>query len=387
MKIQVIKCIITLKLYFCFQENQYNKMEKADILELTVKHLKNMMSQQKRPTSRYSTRSPDLSSHDAPMQNSNDHIQNYTAGFIHCASEVKHYMEKTATVQQDIKNHLSNHLNARLQDMPKSDRVQSPPPKVNSYVQILPKETVIVGSKNEPALSSPLSPSQGVQCVQSLPILNGQTFVLTNPIQGLHSPTYQPMIQLTQPLVTYIPQQQVINNNNVSPKTAQTVQSDPVVESSSSVVPRCKQNNDISSVHTNPNVRRRSESDGVPTAYNRQALSHVNNKNAEMATKQITSRSHTSVSNQCTPGDLLNLNVLNREDSPRDFNINKRYLSSSLMLQCDEESGHHVEMNTTDNHRMHYAPSVPGSEQYASHYNNNRMLANASRERNMWRPW
>ncbi|XP_059153216.1 protein hairy-like [Physella acuta] len=69
--------------------SQYSKLEKADILELTVKHLKNVQ--------RFQTNVPDA-------------ISKYRAGFNECASEVIKYLGESQGVNEEARTRILTHL-------------------------------------------------------------------------------------------------------------------------------------------------------------------------------------------------------------------------------------------------------------------------------------
>ncbi|KAL3861364.1 hypothetical protein ACJMK2_007400 [Sinanodonta woodiana] len=74
--------------------NQYSKLEKADILEMTVKHLRTIQRQQ----------ISSAISQDPTVANK------YRAGFNECANEVLRYLGSTQVVGDDIRTRLLNHL-------------------------------------------------------------------------------------------------------------------------------------------------------------------------------------------------------------------------------------------------------------------------------------
>lgn len=74
--------------------NQYSKLEKADILEMTVKHLRQLQRQQVTSSM----------SHDPTV------VTKYKAGFNECANEVVRYLGSVQGVDSDTRNRLMNHL-------------------------------------------------------------------------------------------------------------------------------------------------------------------------------------------------------------------------------------------------------------------------------------
>lgn len=74
--------------------NQYSKLEKADILEMTVKHLRQLQRQQ---VSQAMTCDPTV-------------VTKYKAGFNECANEVIRYLGSVQGVEDGTRNRLMNHL-------------------------------------------------------------------------------------------------------------------------------------------------------------------------------------------------------------------------------------------------------------------------------------
>ncbi|KAL4221751.1 hypothetical protein ACF0H5_020006 [Mactra antiquata] len=74
--------------------NQYSKLEKADILEMTVKHLRQLQRQQ---VSQAMTCDPTV-------------VTKYKAGFNECANEVVRYLSSVQGVETDTRHKLLNHL-------------------------------------------------------------------------------------------------------------------------------------------------------------------------------------------------------------------------------------------------------------------------------------
>ncbi|XP_067658907.1 transcription factor HES-1-A-like [Haliotis asinina] len=80
---------------------QYSKLEKADILELTVKHLRNVQRHQMA----------------AAMATSPDVITKYRAGFNECAGEVMRYLSSVPTIGDDMRTRVLSHLANCLQTL------------------------------------------------------------------------------------------------------------------------------------------------------------------------------------------------------------------------------------------------------------------------------
>ncbi|NP_001310755.1 bHLH transcriptional repressor hairy [Parasteatoda tepidariorum] len=96
---------------------RHSKLEKADILEMTVKHLQNLQMQQMNP--------------DPAM------IAKFRAGFAECANEVNRFMGRIDGVDHTIRQRLMNHLANCLTGM------NNPPPSP------LPPVHVQVGASTE----------------------------------------------------------------------------------------------------------------------------------------------------------------------------------------------------------------------------------------------
>ncbi|XP_041377745.1 transcription factor HES-1-like [Gigantopelta aegis] len=78
---------------------QYSKLEKADILELTVKHLRHVQRHQMA----------------AAMATSPDVITKYRAGFNECANEIMRYLTSVQGVNDDVRTRVLGHLAGCLQ--------------------------------------------------------------------------------------------------------------------------------------------------------------------------------------------------------------------------------------------------------------------------------
>lgn len=114
------------KYSFCLQPARHSKLEKADILEMTVKHLQNLQRQQ------------------AAMSAATDPsvIGKFRAGFSECASEVGRFPGLDPTVKRRLLQHLANVLN---QGKPEAPQVQ---------VHILPNPAGV----EQPTQSNPPAP-------------------------------------------------------------------------------------------------------------------------------------------------------------------------------------------------------------------------------------
>jgi Hairy Orange len=80
------------------QGSQYSKMEKADILEMTVAHLKSTCGSSARPRSADSTVDAQVSAVNVSTSSSPAAVQRYVSGYTECAMEVANYLSTTVTV-------------------------------------------------------------------------------------------------------------------------------------------------------------------------------------------------------------------------------------------------------------------------------------------------
>ncbi|GFS20637.1 transcription factor HES-1 [Elysia marginata] len=83
------------------QSTQVSRLEKADILEMTVKYLRHMQRQQ------VST---------AALGSEPEVAAKFSAGYTECATEVIRYMDQAKCVTSDIRSRLESHLVERLRD-------------------------------------------------------------------------------------------------------------------------------------------------------------------------------------------------------------------------------------------------------------------------------
>jgi len=91
--------ILIFLLLYVFQSSQYSKLEKADILEMTVKHLRNLQRQQM----------------STALASDPNVVTKYRAGFNECASEVLRYMNTAQCVNDNVRSRLVGHLSGCLQ--------------------------------------------------------------------------------------------------------------------------------------------------------------------------------------------------------------------------------------------------------------------------------
>ena len=95
----------TCAVFVSSQESRYTKMEKADILEMTVRHLKSVQR-------RHMTTS---SASSAPPPSAAQHMRTkYRAGYSECAQEVCKFLHGSDVVTPDVQVRLMGHLAERV---------------------------------------------------------------------------------------------------------------------------------------------------------------------------------------------------------------------------------------------------------------------------------
>nr|AGS55439.1 hairy enhancer of split 5 [Platynereis dumerilii] len=95
--------------------SRYSKLEKADILEMTVKHLRSVQRQQM----------------SAAMATDSTVMEKYRNGYQECAGEVSRYLTSIDGLEPNVRNRLMNHLMGCVQ---KVNDVTAQTTAVNSYV-------------------------------------------------------------------------------------------------------------------------------------------------------------------------------------------------------------------------------------------------------------
>lgn len=107
--------------------SQYSKLEKADILEMTVKHLRNLQRNQ-------------LAS---AMASDPTVVTKFRAGFHECANEVIRYLGTVQNVGSDVKSRLVSHLSTCLQTQ------NNTAPTENMHTPCQPQQQVPVTSPQQ----------------------------------------------------------------------------------------------------------------------------------------------------------------------------------------------------------------------------------------------
>lgn len=115
--------------------SQYSKLEKADILEMTVKHLRNLQRNQ-------------LAS---AMASDPTVVTKFRAGFHECANEVIRYLGTVQNVGSDVKSRLVSHLSTCLQTQNNTASTE------NMHTPCQPQQQVPVTSPQQVNILQPLS--------------------------------------------------------------------------------------------------------------------------------------------------------------------------------------------------------------------------------------
>ncbi|KAL1490966.1 hypothetical protein ABEB36_011634 [Hypothenemus hampei] len=119
---------------------RHSKLEKADILEMTVKHLQNLQRQQQTV--------PDPAA-----------IGKFRAGFTECANEVGKFPGLETTVKRKLLLHLSNSLNHAMPELSSSQpQIHILPSPQRSPEQSVPNQGIILS--NGTGTSIPLLPTR-----------------------------------------------------------------------------------------------------------------------------------------------------------------------------------------------------------------------------------
>lgn len=99
---------ICLLLYFKEKSENFEKLEKADILELTVRHLQQLKAGNSLIAQRQATKNP-------------WNIEKFWAGFQHCAAEVNAFLGKNVTdakivtdIGQELMQHMTNYYRPEI---------------------------------------------------------------------------------------------------------------------------------------------------------------------------------------------------------------------------------------------------------------------------------
>jgi hypothetical protein len=122
-------------------------MEKADILEMTVRHLK-MVQRQVAPPCR-----------ESGLYSGSELLSKYRAGYHECANEVSRYMASMRGVDAEVQSRLLQHLSQKLRDAPADSR----PPPTATPITSLPGVNMSLNSVHSPSgVIAVVAPSNGL---------------------------------------------------------------------------------------------------------------------------------------------------------------------------------------------------------------------------------
>ncbi|KAI5709452.1 hypothetical protein M8J76_005859 [Diaphorina citri] len=195
---------------------RHSKLEKADILEMTVKHLENMQRQQL-----------------ALSAATDPHVLNkFRAGFSECAGEVGRFPGLDPAVRRRLLTHLSNCLNSNNDPAATPQEPRLSPAPVTSAAQtglqvhIVPQQQTPVESTQQPNQNSNgIFLSSGAQSVQLVPtrLPNGDiALVLPSNTTSARPMAASPSSSSSSstsplPMLVPIPSRNVPSSNRTSP--------------------------------------------------------------------------------------------------------------------------------------------------------------------------
>lgn len=158
-------------------ESRYSKMEKADILQMTVSHLRELQQRQ------------------VALQRGSDVMGRYVAGFAECAQEVGHYLQSVDDLNPDVQGRLMSHLASRIGT---TTSVTSP-----AHQTAVPTATAVTSLPGMRVLSPAAAASEGhtsVTGVMSLALSAQGVPVLVSPAGLAMLPAQSPPRQDTSSL-------------------------------------------------------------------------------------------------------------------------------------------------------------------------------------------
>ncbi|KAM8829457.1 hairy-related 9 [Synchiropus picturatus] len=148
--------------------SRHSKLEKADILEMTVKHLRNLQRVQMS-----AALSPDASV-----------LSKYRAGFNECMNEVTRFLSTSEGVNTEVRSRLLSHLSSCMGQMMYPQQAPSQPAHLAQPLHVqLPSTLPLSGS----GMGSKISPADSVSPkvfggFQLVPATDGQfAFLIPNP--------------------------------------------------------------------------------------------------------------------------------------------------------------------------------------------------------------
>lgn len=157
------------------QSSQYSKLEKADILEMTVKHLRSLQRQQM---------SSAIASDPTVMTK-------YRSGFNECTNEVIRYLGTVQNVNDDVRSRLVNHLSSCSQTV--NATTQTAQGQQPQHINIPPQQTIPMSQHQTTVrvtgqdLTSSFNQSQAINqsISQSQTVSQPSRFVQLSPIQDV----------------------------------------------------------------------------------------------------------------------------------------------------------------------------------------------------------
>lgn len=156
----------------CVQSSQFSKLEKADILELTVKHLRALQRQQ----------AAGVLAQDPSV------VSKYRAGFNECAKEVVRYMGSVREVNEDIKDRVLGHLAGCLQVVNQVTPVESIQQQQQQHMK--PLHVHIPGSQ-QPISAGVTTVAPSVIMPNPQTSLHSGVFFTPSPLRSSASPDSQ----------------------------------------------------------------------------------------------------------------------------------------------------------------------------------------------------
>ncbi|KAM6977168.1 hairy-related 9 isoform 2-T2 [Aplochiton taeniatus] len=150
--------------------SRHSKLEKADILEMTVKHLRNLQRVQITALSADTTV-----------------LSKYRAGFNECMSEVTRFLSTSEGVNTEVRSRLLNHLSACMGQMIAMNYPQQAPSQQAHLSQPLHVQLPSTLPINSASMSSKLSSGDAISPkvfggFQLVPATDGQfAFLIPNP--------------------------------------------------------------------------------------------------------------------------------------------------------------------------------------------------------------
>ncbi|XP_059178775.1 protein hairy-like [Physella acuta] len=379
--------------------SQFNKLEKADILELTVKYLRNLQSQQQQQQQM------------TPAGSDPSLAGKYQAGFMECAAEVMRYIGQSQGFTEDIKTRVIGHLSSCVQQATKSSFTKSMPsaPVPGHQSAQLPNGQIvqIVNGSYHQIKAHQLAASSQVQIVPSPSNLPSSTS--SHAPASSNQPTdSSPYIRYTQPLHIQIPP--VLSPPVQQQKLALPLQApkDITPQPINHRLPTPQQEKIVSS--SSPSPLRDSSVSPLPLRLHKQ---HVYYQHEEDFLPRSRSYSMTSSSSESEMTSPLNLSQSpqyydsrkencyssNYSSSSREHRVPSGYahdqISPSQYLMKDSVFSSHFPSNYTsvivDGRKSHDSASLKymvmeDDRHYIRHEGSTSPASSLGEER-LWRPW